>query len=229
MKRFLLAAILLSLFSINTYAQGGVDTIHYRKVYYWGTTGMGFPIGKTKDILSPKFSGSIGLDISLKNSMFFVSPTLYTLSFKYKQRLPDPNFAYRIEDANTNFYTLAFSGGLRKQMRRLNVYGFIGPGVGLTSEPRATVMIDEKVVKMENKNHFNLSSKLGAGADYKFNGFFLGLELGYLHNFRKIQDTPVNIFTVMIGLKSDITQIGDKVIDVIGIDGSISGKKEKRP
>jgi hypothetical protein len=82
------------------------------KVYYWGTTGMGFPIGKTKDILSPKFSGSIGLDISLKNPMFFVSPTLYTLSFKYKQRLVDPNFEYRIEDANTNFYTLSFSGGL---------------------------------------------------------------------------------------------------------------------
>jgi len=32
----------------------------------------------------------------------------------------------------------------------------------------------------------------------------------------------------MIGLKSDITQIGDRVIDVIGIDGSISGKKEKK-
>ncbi|WP_433902424.1 hypothetical protein [Sphingobacterium puteale] len=228
MKRFLLAFIVLLLLSMNTYAQGGVDTIHYRKVYYWGTTGMGFPIGKTKDILSQKFSGSIGLDISLKNSMFFVSPTLYTLSFKYKQLLPDPDFAYRIEDANTNFYTFAFSGGVRKQMRRLNVYGFLGPGVGLTSEPRANVLTEQKLVKMENKNHFNLSSKLGAGADYKFNGFFLGLELGYLHNFRKIQHTPVNIFTVMIGLKSDITQIGDRVIDVIGIDGSISGKKEKK-
>lgn len=228
MNRLLLVFVLLPLFSIATYAQNGADTIHYRKVYYWGTTGMGFPIGKTKDILSPKFSGSIGLDISLKNSMFFVSPTLYTLSFKYKQRLPDPNFAYRIEDANTNFYTFAFSGGVRKQMRRLNVYGFLGPGIGLTSEPRANVMADQKLVKMENINRFNLSSKLGAGADYKFNGFFLGLELGYLHNFRKIQDTPVNIFTVMIGLKSDITQIGDRVIDVIGIDGSISGKKEKK-
>ena len=228
MKRFLIAFILLSLLCANAYAQGGVDTIHYRKVYYWGTTGMGFPIGKTKDILSPKFSGSIGLDISLKNSMFFVSPTLYTLSFKYKQRLPDPDYAYRIEDANTNFYTFAFSGGVRKQMRRLNVYGFLGPGIGLTSEPRANVMADQKLVKMENINRFNLSSKLGAGADYKFNGFFLGLELGYLHNFRKIQETPVNIFTVMIGLKSDITQIGDRVIDVIGIDGSISGKKEKK-
>ena len=228
MKRLFLVFILLPFLSIASYAQGGVDTIHYRKVYYWGTTGMGFPIGKTKDILSPKFSGSIGLDISLKNSMFFVSPTLYTLSFKYKQRLPDPDFAYRIEDANTNFYTLAFSGGVRKQMRRLNVYGFLGPGIGLTSEPRANVMADQKLVKMESINRFNLSSKLGAGADYKFNGFFLGLELGYLHNFSKIQDTPVNIFTIMVGLKSDITQIGDKVIDVIGIDGSISGKKEKK-
>ncbi|MDR0262691.1 MAG: hypothetical protein LBJ04_05640 [Sphingobacterium sp.] len=228
MKQFLLTLILLFTFWACAIAQGGADTIHYRKVYYWGTTGMGFPIGKTKEILSPKFSGSIGLDISLKNPMFFVSPTLYTLSFKYKQRVADPNYAYRIEDANTSFYTFAFSGGIRKQMRRLNVYGFAGPGVGLTSEPRANVMADQKLIKMENKNHLNFSSKIGAGADYKFNGFFLGIELGYLHNFRKIQDTPVNIFTVMVGLKSDITQIGDKVIDVIGIDGSISGKKEKK-
>ncbi len=228
MKQFLLTFVLLFTFWAYAIAQGGADTIHYRKVYYWGTTGMGFPIGKTKEILSPKFSGSIGLDISLKNPMFFVSPTLYTLSFKYKQRLADPNYAYRIEDANTSFYTFAFSGGIRKQMRRLNVYGFAGPGVGLTSEPRANVMADQKLIKMENKNHLNFSSKIGAGADYKFNGFFLGIELGYLHNFRKIQDTPVNIFTVMVGLKSDITQIGDKVIDVIGIDGSISGKKEKK-
>ncbi|GAA0883411.1 hypothetical protein GCM10009120_20080 [Sphingobacterium siyangense subsp. cladoniae] len=228
MKHFFFTFLLFSLYWTFARAQGGVDTIHYRKVYYWGTTGMGFPIGKTKDILSPKFSGSIGLDISLKNPMFFVSPTLYTLSFKYKQRLVDPNFEYRIEDANTNFYTLSFSGGIRKQMRLLNIYGFVGPGVGLTSEPRANVLADQKLIKMENKNHLNFSSKIGAGADYKFNGFFLGLELGYLHNFRKIQDTPVNIFTVMVGLKSDITQIGDKVINVIGIDGSISGKKEKK-
>lgn len=228
MKSFSFVFILLFCFSLSSYAQRGVDTLHYRKIYYWGTTGMGFPIGKTRDVLSPRFSGSIGLDISLKNPMFFVSPTLYTLSFKYKQRLVDPNYAYRIEDVNTNFYTLALSGGIRKQMQRLNIYSFVGPGIGLTSEPRANVMIDEKLVKMENKNHLNFSGKLGAGADYKFNGFFLGLELGYMHNFRKIQDTPVHIFTVMVGLKSDITQIGDKVIDVIGIDGSISGKKVKK-
>ncbi|MGJ1412233.1 outer membrane beta-barrel protein [Sphingobacterium thalpophilum] len=228
MKRFILIFALLSSVGVSVHAQGGADTIHYRKVYYWGTTGMGFPLGETKNILSPKFSGSIGLDISLKNPMFFVSPTLYTLSFAYKQPLADPDFAYRIEDANTNFYTVAFSGGVRKQLRRLNIYAFAGPGVGLTSEPRAQVIEPQRLVKMENKNHFNLSSKIGAGADYKFNGFFLGIELGYLHNFRKIQDTPVNIFTVMVGLKSDITQIGDKVIDVIGIDGSLSGKKSKK-
>lgn len=228
MKRILLSFILLGAICASAFAQGGVDTIHYRKVYYWGTTGMGFPIGKTKEILSPKFSGSIGLDISLKDPKFFVSPTLYTLSFKYKQPLIDPDFEYRIEDANTNFYTLSFSGGIRKQMRRLNMYGFAGPGIGLTSEPRARVLANQNLVKMESENRLNFSSKVGAGADYKFNGFFLGLELGYLHNFRKIQDIPVNIFTVMVGLKSDITQIGDKVIDVIGIDGSISGKKDKK-
>lgn len=204
-----------------------VDTIHYRKIYYLGGTGMGFPLGKTKDILSPKFSGSIGLDISLKNPNYFLSPTLYTLSFNYKQRNFENGYTYRIENVNTNFYTLSLAGGVRRQINRLNTYAFAGPGAGFTVEPRANVYTDEDLVKLDNEKKFNFSGKFGIGADYKFKGFFLGLELGYLHQFRKIQGTQVNILTVMVGLKSDITRIGDKVVNVMGIDGSISGQEQK--
>ncbi|QQT26348.1 hypothetical protein I6J02_00390 [Sphingobacterium spiritivorum] len=222
-------AFLLLLFCVQgaVRAQSGVDTLHYRKVYYFGGTGLAFPMGKTKDVLTPKFSGSMGLDISLKDSRFYVMPVLYTLSFGYKQQLLDNTSPYRINNGDATFYNLSLSGGMRKQYKRLNTYGYIGPGFGIFLEPRAIVNDATSVVEIEKKSKFNFSSKLGVGADYKFKGFFVGLEVGYVHSFTKIQNTPINAMTVMIGLKSDITRLGDKVVSVLGVDGSISGKQEK--
>lgn len=207
------------------FAQSGVDTLHYRKVYYFGGTGMGFPLGKTKDVLSPKFSGSLGLDISLKNPKYYLYPALYTLSFDYKQKIQDNQYPYKIEDANANFYMFSLAGGIRKQLQKLNAYAYAGPAVGFLTEPRVLVDAVNSIAKIENQKKFSFSGKLGVGADYRFNGFFLGLEVGYLHSFNKIQDTPIHMMTVMVGLKSDITRLGDKVIKVIGVEGSISGKE----
>ncbi|WP_270087560.1 hypothetical protein [Sphingobacterium sp. SYP-B4668] len=217
--------ILLSVFiCIGVFGQSSSDTIHYRKIYYFGGTGMAFPMGKTKDILSPKFSGSMGLDISLKDSRFYLLPVLYTLSFGYKQEIEDELTQYRISNGDATFYNLSLSAGMRKQYRQLNTYAYLGPGFGLFLEPRALVRPETSIVEIEKKSKFNISSKLGVGADYKFKGFFLGLELGYVRSFTKIQNTPIHALTVMVGLKSDITRLGDKVVSVLGVDGSVSGK-----
>ncbi|UIR57076.1 hypothetical protein LZQ00_04495 [Sphingobacterium sp. SRCM116780] len=226
MKKIFTTIFCLFLFC-SVFAQSGVDTLHYRKVYYFGGTGMGFPMGKTKTVLSPKFSGSLGLDISLKNPKYYVYPALYTLSFDYKQKTQDPQYAYKLEDANANFYIFSLAGGIRKQLKRLNTYAYAGPGMGLMMEPRAHVDAATSIVNIKNENKLSFSGKLGIGADYRFNGFFLGVEVGYLHSFNKIQETPINIMTVMVGLKSDITRLGDKVVKVIGVEGSISGKEQK--
>ncbi len=204
-------------------AQVDADTIHYRKAYLFSGTGMGFPIGKTGDILRPKFSGSLGLDISLKNSMYYVYPSLYTLSFGYNQLIPEGGYDYTLNNGTASMYNLNFAGGIRKQMKRLNTFVYLGPGVGLMSEPRVSVMNEQKHVDIENDRSIFLSTKVGLGADYKFRGFFVGIEFGFLHNFKRIQDTPVNIMTIMVGLKTDITKISDKVVSVLGVDGSISG------
>jgi len=225
MGKKIVLSILSVLISIVVFAQSSADTIHYRKIYYFGGTGMAFPMGKTKDILTPKFSGSMGLDISLKDSRFYVMPVLYTLSFGYKQQIEDGITNYKIENGDATFYNLSLSAGMRKQYRRLNTYAYVGPGFGLFLEPRAIVRPEVSIVEIEKKSKFNISSKLGVGADYKFKGFFLGLELGYVHSFTKIQNTPINALTVMVGLKSDITRLGDKVVSVLGVDGSISGKQ----
>ncbi|MDH5827349.1 outer membrane beta-barrel protein [Sphingobacterium faecium] len=225
MKRILATTFCLFL-CFSVFAQTGVDTLHFRKVYYFGGTGMGFPMGKTKDVLSPKFSGSLGLDISLKNPKYYLYPALYTLSFDYKQKIQDNQHAFKVEDANANFYTLSLAGGVRKQLRLLNAYAYAGPGFGFLVEPRVHVDAVNNIAQIDNKKKFSFSGKLGVGADYRFNGFFLGMEIGYLHSFNKIQETPINIMTIMVGLKSDITGLGDKVIKVIGVDGSISGKEK---
>lgn len=223
----ILATIFCLLLCCSVFAQSGADTLHYRKLYYFGGTGMGFPLGKTKDVLSPKFSGSLGLDISLKNPKYYLYPALYTLSFDYKQKIQDNKYAYKIEDANANFYTFSLAGGIRKQLKKLNAYAYAGPGVGFLVEPRVKVDAIHNIAQIDNQKKFSFSGKMGVGADYRFNGFFLGLEMGYLHSFNKIQETPINIMTVMIGLKSDITGLGDKVIKVIGVEGSISGKEQR--
>lgn len=182
-----------------------------------GGTGLSFPLGRSKDVLGTKlFSGSAGLDIALKDNRYFLSPTLYMLTFRYDQQKDDPKYNYIIENGRTNFYMLSLAAGRRHQYKRLNTFGYIGPVAGLIVEPRGNV-INEKL-KMSNKNSLTVAGKVGVGADYKFPGFFIGGEIGYMYHFRKMEGNPIQFLTIMVGLKSDITSLSEKVTGVIGID-----------
>lgn len=198
-------------------AQTGADTLHYRKIYYMGGTGLSFPLGNSKNVLGTKlFSGSAGLDIALKDRRYFLSPTLYMLSFSYDQQQDDPKYNYLIADGRTTFYMLSLAAGRRKQYRRLNTFAYFGPVAGFVVEPRGN-LIDDKL-QMASKNTFSTAAKFGIGADYKFPGFFLGGEIGYMRHFGKIQGTSIQFLTIMVGLKSDITRLSEKVTEVIGIE-----------
>jgi len=198
-------------------AQTETDSLHYRKIYYMGGTGLSFPLGKSKNVLGTKlFSGSAGLDIALKDRRYFLSPTLYMLTFRYDQQQEDPKYNYMIENGRTNFYMLSLAAGRRHQYQRLNTYAYFGPVAGLVVEPRGNI-VGEKL-RMANKNSLTVAAKIGTGADYKFPGFFIGGEIGYMYNFRKIEGNPIQFLTIMVGLKSDITRLSEKVTEVIGID-----------
>lgn len=202
------------LFALNTYAQSGADTLHYKKVYYFAGTGLNFPIGKTKDVLSPKlFAGSMGLDISLKNPKYYLYPALYLLSFNYNQKIEDPNYNQMIENGQASMYMLSLAAGSRRQFQRLNTYVYLGPTIGLVSEPRSNLV--GNTVKIEYLRKIGFGTKVGVGADYKFKGFFLGGELGYMYNVNKIQERSFHALTLLVGLKSDITRLSDKVVDII--------------
>ena len=198
----------------NSYAQKGTDTIHYHKVYYFAGTGLALPIGKTKEVLSPKlFAGSMGLDISLNNPKYYVYPALYTFNFEFDQKIDDPQYNHFIENGNASIYMLSLAAGMRKQWKRLNTYVYAGPSFGLVNEPRAQQI--SSVIKIENKMSLAAGAKFGFGGDYKFKSFFLGGEIGYMGHFTKIQDRPFHALTILFGLKSDITRLSEKVVDII--------------
>lgn len=211
--------VLLAIFcwvSFSAFAQKGADTLHYNKVYYFGGTGIALPLGKTKQALSTKlFTGSMGLDISLKNPKYYLQPTLYLMNFKYDQLFADSKYNRVVENARASMYVLSLAGGIRRQWNRLNTYAYIGPAGALNIEPRAQDAGNNELVELHYKYSISPAAKIGIGADYKFKGFFLGTELGYMHNFREIQGNPVNVMTLMVGLKSDITSLKNEVVDVI--------------
>src|SRR5690606_17298070 len=115
MKRIVLTCCCL-LVSISALAQTGADTLHYRKVYYFGGTGLSFPLGKTKNVLNTKlFTGSMGLDISLNNPKYYLMPTLYLMSFGYDQIQDDSEYNRVLKNARSSMYIFSLAGGMRKQ------------------------------------------------------------------------------------------------------------------
>ncbi|MFC7523353.1 hypothetical protein ACFQRK_05330 [Parapedobacter sp. GCM10030251] len=216
-KPFLRILYFFLLFAGTVRAQSGADTIHHRKVYVVSGLGWGFALGETSEVLQPKFSNSLGLDISLANRHYFVYPSVDFLSYRYNQQVHDPDYPHDLERGRSNFYILNLAGGIRKQIEKLNLYAYAGPGAGVVVEPRALVSEERQRVVIENTTHLTPTLRAGIGADYKIGGFFLLVEAGWLHNFRKIQDRQVNLLTVYGGLKTDVTTLKNNVARVMGI------------
>src|SRR5690606_8424385 len=171
----------------------------------------------TKNVLSTKlFTSSLGLDISLANPRYYLQPTLYMMSFGYEQLEDDSDFNRVLKNARSTMYVLSLAGGARKQWTNLNTYAYAGPAGALNMEPRAQDQPDKGTVELDYRYSISPAIKLGIGSDYKFKGFFLGIEVGYMHNFRQMQGNPIHVLNMMVGLKSDITNISNKVVDVIG-------------
>jgi len=221
MVKLLLALVLfinaMMISVIPLHAQVGADTIHYKKIYVVSGLGWGFALGETAEVLQAKFSNSLGLDISLSNPDLFVYPSVDFLSFRYNQKVHDPAYEYDLEKGRSNLYVLNLAGGVRKQIDRLNIYAYAGPGAGVVVEPRAYISEAQQRVVIESTSHIIPTLRAGIGADYKIGNFFLFLEAGWLHNFRNIQDRQVNLTSLYGGLKTDVTALKNNVARAIGI------------
>lgn len=222
--RIVLAVILLMCCALPQAVNGQteMDTTSQRKVFVVSGMGWGFSVGKTREVLAPKFSSNLGLDVSLRNPNYFLYPSLDFLVFNYDQQEPDPDYAHRLEQGRSNFYNLNLAAGVRRQFDIVNTYAFAGPGVGLVSEPRSEVSSAEQIVRIENTYHITPSLRAGVGANIKLGNFYLFLEGAWLHNFVNIQNRPVHVFSMYGGLKTDVTRLADNVTKAIGIDTGIS-------
>jgi len=216
-KSFLHISFFLILMVGAARAQSGADTIHHQKIYVVSGLGWGFALGETSEVLQAKFSNSLGLDISLANRHYFVYPSVDFLSYRYNQQLHDPDYLHDLEKGRSNFYILNLAGGVRKQIEKLNLYAYAGPGAGVVVEPRARVSEEQLRVIIENTTHLTPTLRAGVGADYKIGGFFLMIEAGWIHNFRTIQGRQVNLLSVYGGLKTDVTTLKNNVARVMGI------------
>ncbi len=216
-KPFLRISLFLLLLAGTVRAQSGADTIHHQKVYVVSGLGWGFALGETSEVLQAKFSNSLGLDISLADRRYFVYPSVDFLSYRYNQQLHDPDYQHDLEKGRSNFYILNLAGGVRKQIEKLNLYAYAGPGAGVVVEPRARVSEERQRVIIENSTHMTPTLRAGVGADYKIGGFFLFVEAGWLHNFRQIQNRQVNLISLYGGLKTDVTKLKNNVARIIRI------------
>lgn len=192
------------------------DSVHQSKVYVVNGKQWPIPAGRSADVFSPKFSSSLGLDISLRNRHYFLNPSLDFMAFGYNQQIHDPEYTNDIADGRSSFYILNLTGGMRRQLRNVNTYVFAGPTIGYILEPRADVIPSENLVNIENIWHLAPGVRGGAGADYKLGSFFLFAEVGWLYNFLRIEERSVHMVILQGGLKTDITRITKKVVEVLG-------------
>lgn len=215
MKKKLLILLLIGPIAGSAlFAQERLAAMNIREIHVVNGMGWGFPTGKTKEVLSPKYSTSMGLDIALKDERYFLYPSLDFLSFKYDQQIPDRTTDYMIEHGNSFFYMLNLTAGRYHRLGKWGIYAFGGPAIGMVTEPRAHIRNNDTIV-LKNNYFMTPGLRLGGGTEYQLGNVCLFLELSHLYNFRNTQERPTGVISMYGGLKTNITRVADKVIEIM--------------
>lgn len=201
--------------NLIAHAQGKLEKWKIQEVHVANKVGWGFPIGKTADVLTPKYSTSMGLDISLVNTGFFLNPFLDFLAYDYDQIVEDPEFVHQLENGKGSIFALNLAGGLRNRNAKWGTYVYAGPSLSVVTEPRAEFHAVEERIILSNKRIWGPALRAGAGADYRLGNVFVFVETGYLLHSSKMQDRPIQVLSIYGGLKTNITRVADKVVEII--------------
>ena len=184
------------------------------KYFVVNAMGWGIPVGRANEVLSPKYSNSLGLKVIMKDRRFFAYPSLDFLTFKYDQAKHDPEYVHDLKGGRSNFYNLNLSAGYRKELNPMSVYAYFGPGAAVVVQPRAEVDEVSKVVAIKSHLHLTPSLRTGLGTDYRLGRVYLFVETSWLYQFRPIQNRSVNVITLYGGLKTDVTKLASDVVKV---------------
>ena len=209
----LIPVSLLCVFNLALKAQENLEALSVREIHVANSMGWGFPLGRTADVLAPKYSTNLGLDIGLKNPKYFLFPSLDFLAFKFDQQIDDPQFPQRVKNANSHFYLLNLAAGRRIQQGKLGFHAYAGPGLGMVSEPRAHLVNDQ--IRLKNQYAWTVSARLGTGSHYQWGNVRIFADVSYLYSFRNMQGRPVHILTVYGGLRTNVTRVADRVVEII--------------
>jgi len=210
-----ISALLFLLGTEMVAAQPRLAGWHVKEVHVTSNVGLGLPLGRTTEVLAVKYSSSLGLDVSMINSKYFLYPFVDFLAFGYDQQLDDPAYAYQLERGRSNLYVANLAAGMRKRNDRWGTYAFAGPGVGLLTEPRAEVHPEAQIVVLDNHSSWAPTLRGGAGADYRLGNVFIYVECSYLHYFKSVESRPMHALAVYGGLKTNVTRVADRVIEII--------------
>lgn len=170
--------------------------------------GLGLTIGSTGEVIKPKVSTKVGVDISIGTKNAFLYPSVNFLVYSFDQKVTDPEYTYSIANGGRSTVTsFTIPVGLRQAVGKINTYGFIGPGASLIREPRTEVDDQNQQVSIREKDTYSISLTTGVGIEYILGRFALFAEASYLYNFKDLQDRKAHIIPVYVGFKSDISSV----------------------
>ncbi|MGV3703981.1 MAG: hypothetical protein ACO1NU_01265 [Arcticibacter sp.] len=176
--------------------------------------GMAFPIGGVADVLRPRFSSSIGLQILAKNRKHFLYPSLDYLNYKYDQINVDPDYDYKTRNANATFYMGSIAYGYMKNIKKFRIFGSAGVGGGIVNEPRSRIDEAAGEIIHRNKSSFSGIVKLNTGFDYGKRRFKFFAELSYMQNTKRIQGHNLQTFAVNVGTKTNLFRLAKSIDDI---------------
>lgn len=197
------------------YSQENLKKMSIHEVHFSNGMGWAFPVGPIQDVLKPKFSGNTSLYIALKDKPWYLNPSLDLLIYGYDQIEKDPDFEPIVENGRALSYVLNLTGGYRKKMDKISVSGFIGPGISLFAEPRATYSTGDAQVKLSKTYHLTPTFKAGIHTDYKIRNVYLYIETSWQTHFVKVQNRNLNQFILLGGIKTNISRVTDEVISIL--------------
>ncbi len=197
--------------AIDTLLGKSQDILEEGRVFSIKGIGMAFPIGGVSDVLSPKFSSEIGLQIMSKNRRFFIYPAVDYMNFRYDQKFDDPDYQYKTKNASAKMYIATVSAGLSSQKGLFRVFSSAGLGGGLINEPRSTLNAQAGEIRFENKSSFTGTLRLNAGADYGKSTFKVFAEISYLLNTRKIEQSNLHTLAINIGTRTNLFRLARSI------------------
>lgn len=201
--------------SLTAFSQENLKKLSINEVHFSNGMGWAIPYGEISEVLRPKFSGNTALYISIKDKPWYLNPSLDLLVYGYNQSDLDGNFENKIENGRALSYALNLTGGYRKTFSALSISAFIGPGISLFAEPRASYDPANSVIKLSRTHHLAPTLKTGLHADYKIRNVYLYVETSWQTHFIKVQNHKLNQFILLGGLKTNITRVTDEVIRIL--------------